>query len=108
MPCSSGRPSRRRHIAHHTLWFAAIDTPDNPAQIVKTPGQLQQRLQRFLQFHDQQTAGVPGLNIMYEGMQARVTETLVKHKIIVILKHSPCRVIGWELHAADRLRKDGS
>ena len=58
----------------YTLWFAATDTPDNPAQIVKTPGKLQQRLQRFLQFHDQQTAGVPRLNIRYEGMQARVTE----------------------------------
>ena len=55
-----------------------------------------------------QAAGVPGLNIMYEGMQARVTEKLVKHKSIVILKHSPCRVIGWELRAADRLRKDGA
>ena len=64
----------------YTLWFAAIDTPDNPAQIVKSPGQLQHRLQRFLQFHDQQTAGVPGLNILYEGMQARVTEKLVNHK----------------------------
>ena len=91
----------------YTLWFAATDTPDNPAQIVKTPGKLQQRLQRFLQFHDQQTAGVPGLNIMYEGMQARVTEKLVKHKNIVILKHSPCTVVGWDLHPADRQRKDG-
>ena len=45
---------------------------------------------------------------MYQGMQARVTEKLVKHKKIVILKHSPCTIIGWELHPADRLRKDGS
>ena len=89
------------------MWFAATDTPDNPAQIVKTPGKLQQRLQRFLQVHDQQTAGVPGLNIVYEGMQARVTEKLVKHKNIVILKHSPCTVVGWDLHPADRQRKDG-
>ena len=58
----------------YALWFAAKDTPDNPAQICKNPGKLQERLQRFLQYHDQQTAGVPGLNIMYEGMQARVTE----------------------------------
>ena len=41
-------------------------------------------------------------------MQARVTEKLVKHKKIVILKHSPCTVIGWELHPADRLHKDGA
>ena len=31
------------------------------------------------------TAGVPGLNLLYEGMQARVTEKLVKNKHVVIL-----------------------
>ncbi len=92
----------------YTLWFAATDIPENPAQIVKTPSRQQQRLQRFLQFHDQQTAGIPGLNVLYEGMQARVTEKLVKHKHLVFLKHSSCRVIGWELHPADRLRQDGA
>ena len=56
------------------LWFRAVDTPENPAQIAKTPAKLQERLQKFLQYHDQQTTGVPGLNILYEGMPARVTE----------------------------------
>ena len=88
-------------LRKHVLWFAAVDTPENPSQIVKTPAKLKQRLQRFLQFHDQQTAGVPGLNLVYEGMQARVTEKLVKNKNIVILKHSSCTVIGWELNPLD-------
>ena len=64
----------------HVLWFAAVDTPHNPAEIVKTLAKLKARLQRFLQFHDQQTAGVPRLNLLYEGMQARVAEKLVKNK----------------------------
>ena len=81
-------------LRKHVLWFAAVDTPENPAQIVKTPAKLKQRLQRFLQFHDQQTAGVPGLNLLYEGMQARVTEKLVKNKNVVILKHSPCTIVA--------------
>ena len=34
--------TQRKHI----LWFAAIDKPDNPAQIAKTPARLQQRVQR--------------------------------------------------------------
>ena len=68
----------------HVLWFAAVDTPENPAQIVKTPAKLKQRLQRFLQYHDQQSAGVSGLSILYEGMAARVTEKLVKNKHVVI------------------------
>ena len=90
-----------KSLRKHVLWFAAVDTPENPSQIVKTPAKLKQRLQRFLQFHDQQTAGVPGLNLLYEGMLARVTEKLVKNKNVVILKHSPCTVVGWELHPLD-------
>ena len=35
-------------------------------------------------------------------MSARVTEKIVKGKEIVILKHTPCTVIGWELHSIDR------
>ena len=92
----------------HVLWFAAEDLPDNPAQIVKTPAKLKQRLQRFLQYHDQQTAGVPGLNLLYEGMQARVTEKLVKNKNVVIIKHPPCTVVGWELHPADGASAPGA
>ena len=90
------------------LWFAAVDTPANPAQIVNTPAKLKQRLQRFLQFHDQQTAGVPGLNLLYEGMKVRVTEKLVKNKNMVILKHSSCTVVGWELHPADIATAEGA
>ena len=63
----------------HALWFAAHDTPANPAQIVKKPSKLRERLERFLQFHDQKTCGIPGLNILYEGLRVRVTETLVKN-----------------------------
>ena len=38
----------------------------------------------------------------------RVTEKLVKHKRVTILKHSSATVVGWELHPADRLRQDGA
>jgi len=92
----------------YILWFAAVDRPDNPAQVVRSPGKLKQRLERFLQFHDQQTAGVPGLNILYKDLQCRVTEKIVKHKNLIVLKHTSCVVLGWELHPADRERKDGT
>ena len=91
MPCCCGRPNRRRKTASTRFGLLPLITQ-----------------QRFLQFHDQQTAGLPGLNILYEGMQARTAEKLVKHKDLVILKHSPCKIIGWELHPADRLCKDGA
>ena len=51
----------------YTLWFAAQDVPEDPTQIAKTRLKLPERLQRFLTFHDQQTAGLPGLNILYEA-----------------------------------------
>ena len=51
---------------------------------------------------------MPGLNLLYEGMQARVTEKLVKNKNVVILKHSPCTVVGWELHPADAASAPGA
>ena len=92
----------------HVLWFAAEDRPDNPAQIVKTPAKPTQRLQRFLQYHDQQTAGVPGLNLLYEGMQARVTEKLVKNTKLVILNHFLPTVVGRELHPADAATAPGA
>ena len=64
-----------KRLRKHVLWFQALDDPENPSQIVKKPERLQQRLREFLQMHDQHTAGVPGLNMLYEGMQARVTES---------------------------------
>ena len=91
----------------HALWFAAHDTPANPAQIVKKPSKLKERLERFLQFHDQKTCGIPGLNILYEGLRVRVTEKLVKNGNLTILKHTPCTVVGWELHPADRRQCSG-
>ena len=50
----------------YMLWFAAEDTPENPAHVAKSPERLQSRWLRFLQFHDQQTNGIPGLNILYK------------------------------------------
>ena len=85
----------------YILWFQAIDIPENPAQIAGSTEKLGKRLQRFLQFHDQQTAGLPGLNIRYKGMKARVTEKLVKNENMTILKRENCIIVGWSLHPAD-------
>ncbi|CAK0869630.1 unnamed protein product [Prorocentrum cordatum] len=92
----------------HTLWFTAQDKPDNPAQIAKTPGKLKQGLEKLLMLHDQKTAGIPGVNILYVGMKGRTTEKVCKAKDIVILKHMSCELVGWELHPADRVRVAGS
>ena len=102
---------RARELARqeqkHALWFTAVDKPVKPSQITKDPTKLKERMRRFLQFHDQQTKGIPGLNVIFVGLRARVTEHLVKNKSIRILKHSSCTVIGWDLHPADRRSEAG-
>ena len=50
------------------------------------------------------TAGIPGLLPLYVNMQSRVAERLSKK--LRIFKHSPCRVVGWDLHPADRQRDE--
>ena len=96
----------------HILWVSAEDIPDNPKELAKNPAQLQKQKERFLQFHDQKTSGIPGLLPLYFGMKARVTEKIsaagnaAKRKF-VILKHTPCTVVGWELHERDRCRVEG-
>ena len=92
----------------HILWFNAQDTPENPAQVAKSPEKLQERLQRFLQLHDQKTAGIPGLTPCYVGLKGRVTEKISMKKGLTILKHMPCTLVGWDLHPAGRHNLPGS
>ena len=61
--------------------------------------QVARKRSRWLQYHDQKTAGIPGLLPLYIGMKARITEKLCKSP--PLLKHSPCTVVGWELDPED-------
>ena len=45
---------------------------------------------------------------MYLGLKVRTTEKIAKGRNITILKHTPCTVIGWDLHLGDRVRETGS
>ena len=40
------------------------------------------------------------------GLPMRVTEKIMNNSAITILEHTPCRVYGWDLHPADRVRID--
>ena len=97
---------RASDTPRHINWVIAKDKPHNPEEFDLSPDQLQKKRKRWLQFHDQQTAGLPGLLPLYLGMRVRVTEKLSKK--LNILKHTPCTVVGWDLHAADRVEtRDG-
>lgn len=79
-----------------------MDRFHNAADKKRDPIQLKAQRQRFLQFHDQQTAGIPGLCPLYVGLKMRVAEKIRKSKQIFFLKHTPCTVVGWRLHDLDR------
>ena len=96
-----------KRMRQHILWFAAVDMPLNPAELVQNPTRLQAKLERLLYLHDQQTGGIPGISILYKGLKVRVTQKLVKTKSVTILKHSPGIVIGWDLHRMDQELHDG-
>ena len=46
------------------------------------------------------------MNIIYEDMPSRVTEKIVKGDVL-ILKHTPCKIVGWDLHTIDRIKMQG-
>ena len=92
----------------HVLWIRAEDSLHNPKEIGKTEEAIKKKLNRFLQYHDQKTSGIPGLLPLYVDMRARAIEKLAKGKSITILKHTPCRIVGWDLQPGDRERSDGS
>ena len=84
----------------HNFWVVAQDTPTNSAEVASNPAEMQRKQQRWLQYHDQMTAGIPGLLPLYLGMRARVTEKI--SKTLGILKHTSCAIVGWQLHTADK------
>ena len=60
--------------SQHVLWCCAQDTPHNPGEIAVGQDRLEKKRSRWLQFHDQRTASIPGLLPLYFNMHARVTE----------------------------------
>ena len=84
----------------YILWVVAEDHPTNPAEVGRNDAEIKKKAQRWLQYHDQLTEGIPGLFPLYYGMKVRVTEVISKK--LQILKHAPCTVVGWTLHPAEQ------
>ena len=55
------------------LWVRAWDTPVKNSDIGRNPEQIDRKLIRFLQLHDQLTKGIPGFLLLYEGAPVRTT-----------------------------------
>ena len=95
------------HAKHHPsgpqriLWVVAQDTPNNDELRRLSAAQIQAKRRRWLQKHDQETAGITGLLPLYKGLRVRSTEKVSKK--LSILKHHSGIVVGWQLHTADAL-----
>ena len=58
MPLRSVEGAKHGEAAHRQiLWMIAQDVPNNPRLLAGTPMALDQQRMRFLQMHDQKTAG---------------------------------------------------
>ena len=58
----------------YRLWFFAQDTPCNPRELGPNKNAVAKKLTRFLTFHEQETSGLPGLNMLCVGLPVRMTE----------------------------------
>jgi hypothetical protein len=84
------------------FWVRAWDTPVKNSDIGRNAEEIDRKLLRYLQLHDQTTSGIPGLLLMYEGAPVRITEKIkLGGGKITVLKHSSGKIVGWELHSAD-------
>ena len=92
----------------HIIWTHAVDEISNPKEIAKTFDKICKKQDRMLQFHDQKTAGIPGILPLFEGMKARVTEKVsfghdFQQRSVMILKHTSCTVVGWKLQKCEEM-----
>jgi hypothetical protein len=86
----------------YRLWFFAQDTPCNPRELGPNKNAVTKKLTRFLTFHEQETAGLPGLNMLCKGLPVRMTEKIVKNSKITILKQQSGTIYGWILNPNDK------
>ena len=72
-------------------------------QLARDPERLRAEERELLYLHDQKTSGIPGVILLFVGMQVRATEKMCmgSESNIINLKHSSCEVIGWELQPGD-------
>ena len=83
------------------LWVRAQNTHCNPKDIGRTPETFDEQLEHFLQLHDQQTGGIPGLFPAFIGLRVRFTEKIKISPKVIVLTHFTSVIVGLELHPAD-------
>ena len=83
------------------FWVRAIDTLRQADDIIGFTEEVDKQLERFLQFHIQKTAAIPGLWAVYMDAPVRPTMIVNHSKEIKVKKNTSGRIVGWELHPED-------
>ena len=85
------------------VWLVAQDKPLHKDHTSLEPAELHRRKQEWMTLHDQQTAGIMGLQPLAEGMPLRITQTIHEHKDKLLFKNTRVKLFGCRLHPADEV-----
>ena len=93
---------RTQKEARDILWVASEDKISNLTGAHKRLQQREHREEEFVHFHDQKTAGIPGLLPLFSGMKARLTENVARGRDsfgtkVNIPTHGSCTVHSWDI-----------
>ena len=77
-------------------WVAALDQPLHRDDQALSTEALTKKRQRWLSWHDQDTAGIMGLLPLVRGLPVRLTSSV--NRSLKLFKQRRGTVIGWTLH----------
>jgi len=82
------------------FWVIAEDNSKAEEFLCLKPAQKNNKQRKWLQRHNQNTAGIPGIFPLYHGLRVRLSENI--NERLGLLKHCNGIVTGWALHADDQ------
>ena len=87
------------------MWVTAYDAVADASLFSQNAGKMEQRRERWLEFHDRATGGIPGLLPLVLDLPVRFTEGLGKQaREQGVFKHSRGWLRGWELTPEETTR----
>ena len=94
-----------KNKARRLLWVTAHDVVGNKNLIHGADHKQEARKERWLEFHDRFTGGIPGLLPLVLDLPIRFTESIGKKaREMGVFKHSRGYIRGWELPDAEVAR----
>ena len=87
-------------------WVTAQDRPLHQDDRALSEEALNKKRERWLGYHDQQTAGIMGLLPLVRGLPMRLTDSV--NRGLGLYKHRRCTLINWTLHPDEPSEVEGA